>query len=217
MDVEDPLKPLDQIFEPDKRQAHLSLTLEKSHHVLASITLHKGVPIEVRQLFETAKNVSLYSSLVYRFHQVSEMVAYSAMEMALRVRYQQDNPTSPRRLMLSFLLDHARKNNWLKDKNFSHGRSSAYKNAEMKKLFEMIDSDVFDSDEPVPVEEPTNEEIEEELEKLDLVGGIVENAAKLRNNLAHGSTTLHADSIANLRLISEVINQIFDDPVSLDN
>jgi hypothetical protein len=85
-EVPDPLKALSEVYAPDARQAHFVGTLADAHAILTQITLHTGVPVNVRQLFETAKNVSLYSWFVYRFHQVAESVAYSALEMALRER-----------------------------------------------------------------------------------------------------------------------------------
>lgn len=50
---------------------------------MSELTLHSGVPVAVLQTFETAKNVSLYSWFVYRFHRVAELVVYSALEFAL--------------------------------------------------------------------------------------------------------------------------------------
>ncbi len=83
-DVEDPLKHFSEIFEPDKRHRNSPVDIKSIHRILDGITLNNQVPNSVRQLFETAKNLSLYSWYVYRFHQVSETVAYSALELALK-------------------------------------------------------------------------------------------------------------------------------------
>ena len=72
-DVEDPLKSLNEICSPDPRQKHFTGSLSDRHHILSEINLHLGVPVDVRQLFETAKNLCLYTWFVYRFHQVAEL------------------------------------------------------------------------------------------------------------------------------------------------
>src|SRR6185436_14808131 len=74
------------VCEPDSRQSAFLIQLPTIHAQLSAMTLHRGVPLAARQLFETAKNASLYSWFVYRFHQVAELVAYSALELALRAR-----------------------------------------------------------------------------------------------------------------------------------
>ena len=86
MSIDDPLKALEEILKPDPRRPHLVGTLAEEHADLATISLNDAVPVIVAQLFETAKNVSLYSWFVYRFHPVSESVAFSALELALNLR-----------------------------------------------------------------------------------------------------------------------------------
>lgn len=206
--VQDPLKPLEKILEPDEREAYLSGTLEDVHRVLSTITLQDNVPVDVRQLFETAKNICLYSYFVYRFHQVSELVAYSAMEMALRIRYERENPESKPK-MLSKLLKHAESQGWLQEERFSYRQEIAYQNAEMKNLFKIIESGALAAGEEIPLEAPTDADIKASLNELDLISGIVNSAAKLRNSLAHGSNTLHPESLTTLRITAEVINQVF--------
>jgi len=52
------------------------------------------------------------------------------------------------------------------------------------------------------------------LRTMDLVEPFVQLTPKLRNNLAHGSTTLTPTSIATLRLLADAINQIFPPELS---
>lgn len=208
--VQDPLKPLDEICEPDVRQAFFrGASLDCDHAELSRIILSKKVPADVRQLFETAKNVSLYSWFVYRFHQVSELVAYSALEMALRLRYEKEKGKKTN-ASLGKLLEHARKENWIHNEGFSYLDETARRRAEYKKSLEAILSRGPDSDEPIPVDPPTEQEIQEAWNELDMVSGIVEATPKLRNELAHGSSNLIPSSIASLRVVAEVINQIYE-------
>jgi hypothetical protein len=64
-EIKDPLKALSEVYKPDVRQANLVGDLSDIHSVLTEIVLHDGVPSNVRQLFETAKTVSLYSWFAY--------------------------------------------------------------------------------------------------------------------------------------------------------
>jgi hypothetical protein len=85
-DLDDPLKSLAQLTSPDERQALFAISLEEAHSELRELDLHGGVPRDVRQLFETAKNLSLYSWFVYPFHQVAELISFASLEFALRAR-----------------------------------------------------------------------------------------------------------------------------------
>src|SRR6266849_4150437 len=131
-EVQDPLKPLSEVYAPDARQGHFMGTLADAHAILTAIALHTGVPINVRQLFDTAKNVSLYSWFVYRFHQVAESVAYSALEMALRERagfVEWTGPAAPRPPTLRPLLDQAKKEGWIRNESFLSLRRMATEKA----------------------------------------------------------------------------------------
>ena len=54
MSIDDPLKPLAEIFHPDARRPNLIGTLHDEHADLASIRLNHGAPEIAAQLFETA-------------------------------------------------------------------------------------------------------------------------------------------------------------------
>ena len=86
MAIDDPLKSLAEICQPDPRRTNIIGSLAAEHEDLASIELNDNVPQVAAQLFETAKNVSLYSWFVYRFHPVAESVGFSALELALNLR-----------------------------------------------------------------------------------------------------------------------------------
>ena len=208
--VQDPLKSLNEICEPDVRQTFFRGTsLDRNHAELSRIALSEKVPVDVRQLFETAKNLSLYSWFVYRFHQVSELVACSALEMALRLRYEKEKGKKTN-ASLRKLLEHARKENWINNERFGCLNERARQNAERKKFLEAILSGNPDSDEPIPVDPPNEQEIQEARNELDMVSAIVEAIPELRNELAHGSSNLIPSSIANLRFVAEVINQVYE-------
>ncbi len=210
--LQDPLKALEEINEPDERQKNFIHGLEENHLELSAIVLNDSTPIEVQQLFETAKNLSLYSWFVYRFHQVSELIAFSALEMALRERYLAENSQSktdgsPRGLYQ--LMQHAKKVEWITNDGFPSLYNRAKYLAEHGKLMDIIKKHDFEKDPSVLVGDPNEQEIEDALANLDMVKAVTNNTHKLRNNLAHGSGTLHPNSISTLITISEVINQIY--------
>ncbi len=207
-EIQDPLKPLEEICLPDERQKNFVATIDDNHAALSELNLTAEVPIDVRQLFETAKNLSLYSWFAYRFHQVAELVGYSALEMALREKYKLENPKK-KPPMLAGLLKHAQEQKWVENEDFPDLEYLAHHNARQKKIYETIQSGVLEEQEEVPVEEPTKEEVQQALNSIDRFSGVANSAAKLRNDLAHGSNTLHPNSISTLTTTAHVINAIF--------
>ena len=200
--VQDPLKSLDEICEPDKRQKlFLGISLNGNHAKLSRIKLNRRVPVEVRQLFETAKNLSLYSWFVYRFHQVSELTAYSALEMALRLRYEKE--VGKKRRVLD--LDMRKKTTGLIIIDLAAYRNETEKS---KKSLE-VDRVLLTAVNRFRLIRRLNKKSESS-KRTDIVSGIVDSFAILRNELAHGSSTLHPNSIATLQVVAEVINQIYE-------
>lgn len=211
--LQDPLKPLDQIYNPDDRQAFFLGTLEGRHAELQSIILKDAVPLEVRQLFETSKNLSLYSWFVYRFHQVAELMSFAALEMALRERYLSENPidsnSKKKPPMLYDLMQYAKNEKWITNEGFSNLYTLARHHAECNKIINKAKTHDFESNPEMPIDEPTEEEIQEELANQDGVNAIAKNIHKIRNDLAHGSSRVNPNSISRLRLHAEIINQIY--------
>ena len=189
--LQDPLKPLDQIYEPDERQVSFVATLDERHEALNEIVLNDSVPLDVRQLFETAKNLSLYSWFVYRFHQVAELMSFTALEMALRERYLAENPIDPKSNKkppaLYRLLQHAKMNEWITNEGFPGLYETARYNARHIKMIEKSVIHDFEKEPEMPVDEPNEQEIQDALEELDMVEAIASNAHDIRNDLAHGS------------------------------
>ncbi|HBX37875.1 MAG TPA: hypothetical protein DEG76_11540 [Pseudohongiella sp.] len=211
--VQDPLRAIDKVFQADKRYADSQISVEDVHRALAPIVLSDSVPTPVRQLFETAKNVSLYAWFVYRFHQVSEMVAYSALEMALKSRYLEKNPdcdpkSTPRGLKK--LLKYAQTEKWIENSKFSFGRALARRRILDRQRDEIIQSGILKSPgDSIEMTEPAEADIDVELHKIDIVAGIVERQANIRNDLAHGSTRLDHSSVSRLSKVAEIINQVY--------
>lgn len=211
--VQDQLKRLEEIYYPDERQEYFQNTLEDLHSKLRGIILSDAVPLDVRQLFETAKNISLYSWFVYRFNQVAELVSFSAVEMALRIRYLRENPTVPESKesppTLFRLMQHAKSERWITNGGFSGMYELARDHAECIKMMEKATTHDFDLEPSMLIDDPSEDEIQDALNNLDRVSAVAENINKSRNNLAHGSSTLHPDSISTLRINADIINQVY--------
>jgi hypothetical protein len=206
-DIQDPLKAVSEIYQPDPRQPNLVGDLSDNHAALSEIVLHDQVPANVRQLFETAKNVSLYSWFVYRFHQVAEGVAYSALEMALRERaglVEWSGPNAPTGRGLKKLLRHAQNRGWLKNEGFSSARRMAAERARLDKVLIGIEAG-----KDFAVDEPSEEEISVAMGKIDYIEILIEHAPKMRNQLAHGSSVLSPRSPQTLTIVAQAINQLF--------
>lgn len=218
--VDDPLKALDEIKEPDQRnRAPMPQRLSALHADLASINLHPGVPVDVRQHFETAKNVALYTWFVYRFHQVAEMQAFASLEMALRIRIRRDSLPKPPK-GLSKMVRYAIESGWVRNEGFSYwnrrATSQAYSNFILQKLREPLKQESLE----VIKAEPQRQLIEVIANPSEFIAehrgdylSILQvSLHRIRNNLAHGSQTLHPDSASTLLLCADFINQLFPKP-----
>ncbi len=79
----------DKIFVPDRRFAVLQnasgvglnpITIEDHHHRVGIIAIDVSVPLDVRVMFDRARNVFLYAWYCYDLLVVSEMQAFGAVE-----------------------------------------------------------------------------------------------------------------------------------------
>ncbi|MDP3298033.1 MAG: hypothetical protein Q8N09_10700 [Thermodesulfovibrionia bacterium] len=91
-------KALDQIYQADARSLYFSivdretgeyrpLELKDIYETVASVELSPSVPEDVRSQFNVAKNLAVYTWFSYSFHQISELKAFSTLEMALKLKF----------------------------------------------------------------------------------------------------------------------------------
>ena len=124
-------------------------------------------------------------------------MGFSALEMALRERYCAENPIDldkkrKKKIMLHDLIKHAEKR-WLVNNTFPSLHSLGKNIETQSKLFESH----------------AGKEAAEVLQGLVKDSIVACSAHSIRNDLAHGSKTLHPNSIATLSMIAEFINQIY--------
>lgn len=209
--VQDPLKPLDQVMMSDPRHRGSLYSLEKLHAELEKIRLHSGVSLHVRQLFETAKNLSLYSWHVCRFHPIAQLIGYASLERALRERLARERGVDVDTVRETFrpLMDLAATKEWRKNERFDAVRRTAHVQLKDEQTFRMLRFGEI-GDEPVESPDIPEADILSRAAQLDYVVGIAESMPSVRNYIAHGGRILHGGSAATLRILAEAINQLFE-------
>ncbi|MCD6706358.1 MAG: hypothetical protein LT080_07895 [Thiobacillus sp.] len=184
-------------------------SLDSHHGTVSALVLNDGVPDNIRIQFETTKNLYLYAWFVYRFYPVAELHAHTCLELALRTRFADESSRSGKpRPGLRQLLERAVKDGILKSENFVVWRRATAFRAKNRALHEQIgqmeqlglDEAVFDE---------SNIVIKDEDRDHDYLGIVVESMPKVRNHFAHGSSTLHNQAIGSLRLVQEIIDQLW--------
>lgn len=187
------LKPFDQILEPDSIwQAFIlrnretgetqKLTLRDRYSAVEGITLCSAVPGSIREHFDVARNLLLYSWFEYQFMPVAEMHAFSSVEYALRIK------SGKPMLMLKQGLELAIKKNWIKDSGFLHYR---------------VRQEEVDGDEPA-TKNPDVDDVHAYCKIL------LDSLPYLRNTLAHGNTMIHLGGHRTVAICADLINQLFE-------
>lgn len=222
------LRPVQYFFEPDPRSFNFSrydpvlkkvreYNIEYHHDKIFKFELHQGVPEQVRTLFETARNLYLYAWLVYRFYPVAEAHALACLEFALRekigkeVSLNENYVRGGKKPTLSPLLRYAVDHKLIKNENFTAWNNRGIINSRQRHLMEKLreaderglDEIIIDDSEATVTEEDLN---------WDYVGMLHKTLPKIRNDYAHGSTTLHNMVLNSIQIVSEIINQIYINP-----
>ena len=207
MNVDDPLKPINEIFKADRD--FYNETIKDRHSALSEIVLNTTVPPKVAQLIETAKNLSLYSYYAYRFHQPAELFGFIALELALKERARAEGIVK-KSLTFKWLIEYAIENTWIDfrtDPDLIRKATEYARRANSYELFCSLDG-------VASLLEPTSEQISEQLKNLaseDRLKNILHSNRQLRNALAHDYGYLAPTSIKSLKDIVYIINQLFDD------
>lgn len=196
----DTLKPFNEICCPDSRQTAFILynrdtgesrerTLHDHYSAIQDIVLNAVVPAKIREHFETARNLLLYSWYVYRFGPVAELHAIASVEFALKVKNGKDKGGLKR------LLDLAIKEEWILDSGFK------YYPVIKENLAEYTTDDIY---------RPDNKP--DDPDSIDLQAYckiLAESLPYLRNEMAHGSQMVYPSGTATLAICADVINQLF--------
>ena len=221
------LRPLAFVCEPDPRSTAFGridpttgtariIELSDHYEAIAPLTLHTGVPEDVVQQFETARNLYLYAWFVYRFYVVAEHHSLACLELALRDRLKDEISAGKidykgKRPTLQPLLKYAVEQGMVRNEGFETWRNRGVirsrARARMEKLQEMSEKNL----EEMTWDESDIEVTPEDLD-WDYATILVEFLPKLRNEYAHGSTNLHNLTLNSIQIVSEIINQIYPLP-----
>lgn len=227
MDSSDVLRDPQNVLDPDPRTRHIvvlnadasapcPVELADQHAAVAQFKLNPSVPEKVAIHFETAKNLYLYAWFVFRFYPVAEQQALASLEFALNKRladfieahkekYPKAGPPG-----LSKLLSHARNDGLIRNEALSGRERWAlgmarrrYSDEQMRKMQENgLDELVFDDSHVVPTEADL---------QYDWLDNFVRTIPRIRNDYAHGSSTLHHTVLHTFDVVSQLINQLYPD------
>lgn len=215
----DYLRTPETVCKPDIRSPTISfltdqpLTVTYQHNVIADICLHEKVPDDIQVQFETTKNLYLYAWFVYRFYPVAKHHAYTCLELALRERFEPELLAAGDKKRefgpgLRRLLEYAVKNGYLKNENFELWRRHTEQRAKRR-----TENDMWEEAQRNGLTEITFYETQYELNDEDrdheYVELLIDTLPWLRNHHAHGSTSLDNQALSTIRLIAEIINQIY--------
>ena len=178
---------------PDGRQE--KVVVADWHNQIASITLHENVPPVIREQYDVAKNVLLYSWYSYRIRMVAWLYSYSVLENALREKYKNTTGRSPG---LCQLLEKAVQDGLLNDSGFY-----------MTKYKETVVSEQIEGDTICRQVEYIEIPESERKESTKYIKGLCKSIPRLRNSLAHGEHMILSEVLTPMFINSEIINMLF--------
>lgn len=215
----DYLRTPETVCKPDIRSPTTSfltdqpLTVAYHHGVIVDISLHKSVPDDIRIHFETTKNLYLYAWFVYRFYPVAEHHAYTCLEFALRERFRAELLPAGKKKRefepgLKQLLIYAVKHGYLKDENFEVWRHRTEMRAKRRNESEIWEKAKRKGLNEITFDE-TQYEIKDEDRDHEYLSTLIETIPWLRNHYAHGTKSLDNQVLGTLKLVAEIINQVY--------
>lgn len=191
----DGLEPLDSVASRDERWRALGdRTLERHHAMIVRYALRSGVPADVWQHYENARNTWLYAFFNYRLLQVALMQVHVAGEAAIKARAKLEG-LDTNKFTLKELLNMALERRWLLDVNFEVVADRAEREAEHLEMLRCMG---------VP-----REPFVGPLHEQDYAKGLVEAFRKIRNALAHGEVVLKPNLSWEFLAVRDLIDQLF--------
>jgi hypothetical protein len=192
----DEFKPFSEIFEPSPQRKIFKLTLEEHYDDIKEINLYDNVSERIRQYFDTARNLALYSWFVYSFTPVADFQAYACLEFAL---VQKTGKYVPGKFY-SFknLLEDAIERGWIKDIGFRYWRKlEARRKKYQEEQDDMLSQLGYPHESTLPVDPQKYSKT------------LIKGFALVRNYLAHGTPMVWIWSSLTLNLVADCINQLY--------
>ena len=202
------MKDLAEIVLRDDRSRYFAASVDEVHKRLAEIELTSRTPNVVLSLFETAKNLSLYAWHVYEFHAVADLVAFQSLELAVRLRAEQEG-IKERRKSFSELITLAVDLGWIVESKMPDRLDIARKRIETRRIAELVRDGSRPDHNKTWIAPPTDAEVESEANDMQIAQSVCRAAVRLRNALAHGRHYTLPNSDDRLTTAAALINQLF--------
>lgn len=232
----DLLKEVHEILEPDERSHFFarhnpitnqpeSLTLKDIHVSISEYAMHAGVPIRIREAFDVARNLYLYSWFVYRFRTVAEAHALSTLEYALREFIGKENiekykkerketelKSTGKKLNLRnglrLYIEYCRDHKLIKNENFTGWRRIPILRLEQQYQMQIFEKMRAEGVTEIRYEMPKFH-IADDQNTFDYINHLVEHTHVIRNMHAHGNSMVYPTVLHTFEMVSEFVNQLY--------
>lgn len=158
------------------------ITIEEWYETATDLKLNSTAPEDVQSMFSMALNMWLYSWFYYPLNSEAGFLAIRALENALKQRL-----SIKKSCGLKFLLKQAVDKGLFKEEKFTRDEVPE----EVVKYFEKR------AGKPLRTQPDT------------FIQDLPETLSSIRNSYAHGDLNIHLYGAKQLRLISEIINQLY--------
>lgn len=218
------LRPLEFVDTPDPRHSSFAridlnnggfrpVELKDFHADISKFVLNETVPQAIKVQFETAKNLYLYAWFIYRFFPVSELYSFTTLEFALRTRYASEIPKSyyPRapEPTLKPLLRYSIEQGHIRNEGFERWHEITWQRAKARHDTEAM-NEMLEKGLTEMVIDDSDIEIKDIDKNWNYINILKKSLPKIRNNYAHGGSTLHHQVLGSFQIVSEIINQIYE-------
>jgi hypothetical protein len=208
---------------PDARSVMNSISPEYLCNSVKQYELAEYVPENIRQQYDTARNLYIYGYHVYRFYVVADKQLYSTLEFAIREcvgkdklwlylklkRKEQKGKKGNYSLGLRLYLGYLIENKLIQNEDFPQWHHRRTQHAEHQYMLDIskkmdeenLNSYSFDPDEI---------DLDAYHFDWDLTKVLCETIPALRNGLVHGSSSLYPGIIRHFEQTSIIINNMYE-------
>ena len=209
----DLLKPLELLGTPDPRSGMTLRTkkIESMHRHISQFNLNDEVPIDVRIMFDTARNLYVYSWHIYRFTNIAEYQLFICLEFGLREllleelpkKYKNRHGDTSIEKLLRYIVDFG----YLESKDFKRYEDRVKRNSEVR--FKRAKRDEMDKEELKEISYNLSDAFISEEDHFDFLNPLIDYIKYFRNEYAHGSTMLFGNITSTFEDVSEILNAVY--------
>jgi hypothetical protein len=176
----------DNLGDLDIRSRVFGWNPRERYDFISSVKIDPAVPEEVQRLLMTAKNLIIYSCFHYPFNVIAAQTAFSALELAIRLRSDADGFTE-KLTGLHAAMQRALEEKWISDDEIL--------------CCSRRQQNIFGPQEAISYTELSSEQ--------QFVEVLAKIFPKYRNVLAHGSSSMDNLGASMALDVNRMINQIF--------